>query len=288
MASGWTVEEPTLRGESARHYASLRLLATKDDWTIRLKQSFNDWWVPVANDVNLRRVEDHVVLGEEIVDVGKDYHGRPGACAQILGTTAEAYVVRGVDGPPPWADVYGALEAAVPSAASEARRTSFAERSYWMRWARDTGPWDSHEFTRPRWMRPDPDTIAQVAWASTPDRWAPMPGAPDSVATLQTRRLREMQVLFRQPMTLNYTSWLRITEPQDAEGPVGRRDPRYPQKWDETDVRGRRVQSAAMRPAVGMWFFAWSEGDRSLELQIRAGRGWDRARAVKALEAVLG
>lgn len=286
-ASSWKTEEATLRGESADHYASLRLVVSSGGLKVRLKQTLNDWWVPVANDLNLRRIEAHAWVGDEAAFLGRDYHGKPGACAQILGTTVEAYASSGAPSPQEWSHLYGGLEPAVAAAVSEARRTSFAERNYWRRWNRNTGPWDSHEFTRPAWMRPDPDTIDQVAWASTPDRWAPMPGAPDSVASLVGPKGREMQVLFRRPMTLNYTSWLRVTEPRESQGPVAPRDPRYPKLSFRTDAKGRPVSYAPLRDGVGPWFFAWQEEGRSIELHVRARKGLDEGGALKILGAVL-
>lgn len=278
---------PSIRGESPRHYSSLRLVAQKAGVKIRLKETLNDWWVPVGNDVNLRRVQGHVLIGDEVAHTGRDYHGKPGACAQILGTTIEAYAQDGTPTPATWADLYSSLEAADPKAIAEARKTTFAERNYWGRWEREMGPWDSHEFTRPGWMRPDPDTFEKVAWASTPDRWAPMPGAPDSIASLERDGRREIQVLFRQPMTLNYKSWLRIVEPPDEQGPVGGRDPRYPQRWETTTVKGRTVRWAALQPSVGTWFFAWDEVGRSFELHLRAAKGLDQARATAILGSIL-
>lgn len=281
------MEGPTLRGESQQHYASLRFIASSGRTRIRLKQSFNDWWVPVANDLNLRRIEAHVWVGDEAAFLGRDYHGKPGACAQILGTTVEAYAISGTPLHAEWARLYGALEPAVAAAVAEARRTTYAERNYWRRWNRDTGPWNSHEFTRIAWMRPDPDTIAQVAWASTPDQWAPMPGAPDSVATRAEKGAREIQVLFRQPMTLNYTSWLRVVEPPETEGPVAPRDARYPGLSRRIEIKGRNISYASLRDDAGPWFFAWGEEDRQCELHLRARKGLEESRALDALRAVL-
>lgn len=287
QTAGWRVSEPTLRGESKKTYSSLRLLVERAGIKFRLKQTLNDWWVPVGNDINLRRVEGHFLVGDEVVFTGKDYHGRPGACAQVHGTTVEAFVAEGMPTQNLWQGAFAQLEAAVPDALADARRTSFAERSYWMRWGRDTGPWDSHEFTRPRWMRPEPETIEKVAWSSTPDQWAPMPGAPDSVAAREGKGQREVQVLFRQPMTLNYTSWLRCTEPPEKEGPVAPRDPRYPKLGLQKEVRGRRVSFASLLPDVGPWFFAWEGKGKAWELHIRAQKGLDQDAALRKLDAVL-
>lgn len=285
--AGWKVHEATLRGESKAHYSSLRLVVERAGIKFRLKQSLNDWWVPVGNDINLRQVDGHFLLGDEVVFTGRDYHGRPGACAQIHGTTVESYLLEGMPTQHLWSESLAQLEAAVPESLAESRKTSFAERSYWARWGRDTGPWDSHEFTRPRWMRPDPETLGKVAWSSTPDQWSPMPGAPDSVASLEARGRREMQVLFRQPMTLNYTSWLRCADPVEKEGPVAPRDPRYPKLALMKELRGRKVRFASIRPAVGPWFFAWEHGGKAWELHLRAAAGLDEASALKKLDAVL-
>lgn len=285
--AGWRSRDATLRGEDETHHATLRIVVDRAGVKFRIKQSFNDWWVPVSNDVNLRQVEGHFFLGDELVLKGRDYHGRPGVCAQIFGTTVEMYLLEGMPTSNHWVDALAALEPAVPDAVSAARKSTFAERHYWNRWKREVGLWDSHEFTRPTWMRPNPETIAKVAWASTPDQWAPMPGAPDSIATLERNGLKEMQVLFRQPMTLNYTSWLRVTEPVDPEGPVGRRDPRYPQKWEHTTVKGRKVEYASLQP-LGPWFFAWSENGRGFEFHVRAGKNLDQEKAMGVLAAVIG
>lgn len=285
--AGWKVYEESLRGESKSHYSSLRLVVERAGVRFRLKQSLNDWWVPVGNDINLRSVDGHFLLGEEVVFTGRDYHGRPGACAQIHGTTVESYLLEGMPTQHLWSESLAQLEAAVPDVLAEARRTSFAERSYWGRWRRDTGPWDSHEFTRPNWMRPDPETIEKVAWSSTPDQWAAMPGAPDSVASHEAKGRREMQVLFRQPMTLNYTSWLRAAAPPEKEGPVAPRDPRYPKLGLQREIRGRRVNYAALRPEVGPWFFSWEDAGRAWEMHIRAAKGLDEENAIKKLDMVL-
>jgi hypothetical protein len=283
----WTLEKPTLRGESKRHYSSLRYLLKKPGLTVRIKQSFNDWWVPVANDINLRRVEGIVPVGDEIVHTGKDYHGKPGACGQFFGTTVEAYAMEGNPSPEEWIDVYAGLEPAVPAIVAEARKVTFAERNYWMRWKRDVGPWDSHEFTKPTWMRPDPETFEKVAWASTPDVWAPMPGAPDSIATRTEGTRREMQVLFRQPMTLNYTSWLRIVDPPEPEGPIAPRDPRYPKLDRSVRIGDTDVRYAALNVEAGAWFFTWQRKGRALEFHIRAQRGQDQERALRILGGIL-
>lgn len=285
--SGWEIGQPTVRGESKKTYSSLRFVAKRGPIEVRLKQTLNDWWVPVANDVNLRRVQSHAAIGEEVAMVGTDYHRRPGACAQVLGTTVEAYAQSGEPTGQDWTDLYASLEAAVPTTVPELRKTSFAQRNYWMRWGRDTGPWDSHEYTRPKWMKPDAESFAKAEWASTPDRWAPMPGAPDSVAVLQAKGRRETQVLFRAPMTLNHSSWLRVSEPADSEGPVGRRDPRYPQKWSTTTVEGKTVEYGTLDPAVGTWFFAWREGERALELHVRAKVGLDAKKAFDVARPVV-
>jgi hypothetical protein len=284
---GWRVSEESLRGESPKQYSSVRLVVERAGIKIRLKQTFNDWWVPVANDINLRRIEGHFLLGDEVVTTGKDYHGRPGACAQLFGTTVEAYLLEGLPLEKHWIECYQALEPAVPAAVADARRTPFAERNYWMRWTRDVGPWDSHEFTKPTWMRPDPQTFEKVAWASTPDQWAPMPGAPDSIAARQDGKRREMQVLFRQPMTLNYTSWLRIVEPPEKEGPVASRDPRYPKLSKRTQIKQHEVQYAALLEAVGAWFFFWEHQGRSHELHIRAQKGLDEATALRVARSII-
>ncbi|MBI2077128.1 MAG: hypothetical protein HYT80_01980 [Euryarchaeota archaeon] len=236
--------------------------------------------------MNLRRVVGHVLVGDEAVLLGKDYHGKPGACGQVLGTTVEAYA-EGSPKEQDWIDLYASLEAAVPEAVAESRRLSFAERNYWERWNRDVGPWDSHEFTAPHWMRPDPASFDKVAWGSSPDAWAPMPGAPDSIASLIKNSRQEMQVLFRQPMTLNYTSWRRVVEPSEPEGPVAPRDTRYPKLSKARPVAGREVRYAALQDAVGPWFFAWEEKGRQEELHLRAKRGLDEKVALATLNAIL-
>ena len=241
----------------------------------------------MSNDVNLRRVTGHVLVGDEAVLLGKDYHGKPGACGQILGTTVEAYATDGTPTPDDWRDLFASLEVAVPATVAESRKLSFAERNYWMRWNRDTGPWDSHEFTAPHWMRPNPDSFAKVAWGSAPDAWAPMPGAPDSIASLIKNSRQEMQVLFRQPMTLNYTSWRRIVEPAEPEGPVAPRDPRYPTLAKKASIGGCDVSYAALQDGVGPWFFAWQEKGRQEELHFRAKRGLDEKAALANLKSIL-
>lgn len=285
--AGWRTHTETLRGESKTHYSSLRIIQERAGVKFRLKQTLNDWWVPVSNEFNLKKVEGHFFIGDEVVLTGRDYHGRPGACAQIFGTTVEMFLLEGMPTAHHWVDALAQLEPAVPEAVAEARKSTFAERSYWNRWKRDTGPWDSHEFTRPQWMRPNPDTIAKVAWASTPDQWAPMPGAPESIASLEKKGLREMQVLFRQPMTLNYTSWLRVTDPVDPEGPIGKRDPRYPQKWESSEVSKRKVEWSALCDA-GPWFFYWVEKNRSYELHLRGSKALDDEKALRILASVIG
>ena len=284
--AGWRQRDETLRGESKEHFSTLRFVLDRAGVKFRIKQSFNDWWVPVGNDINLKKVEGHFFQGEEIVMTGKDYHGRPGACAQMWGTTVEMYLLEGMPTRNHWGDALACLEPAVPEVVAEARKVTYAERNYWNRWKREVGLWDSHEFTRPKWMRPDPETISKVAWASTPDQWAPMPGAPESIATLERKGLREMQVLFRQPMTLNYTSWLRVTEPVDPDGPVGRRVPRYPQKWDTTKVKGKDVEWATLTDN-GTWFFVWADKNRTFELHVRASKSLNDEKAMKVLSSVM-
>lgn len=284
--SGWRVLDPTLRGESATHHSTLRFFLVDDGGRrVRAKQSYNDWWIPTVADISFRTRGRPLVVGDSVAFLGRDYRRRDASCGHRFGTSIEFSLEAGGMAEPEWTGLWSALDAAAPEAVAEARASSFARRNYWNRWGRTLAPWDTSEIASLRWSDPTSAAMARAAWALTADRWAPVPGTIDS---LGFRGEDEAQFVFRWPMSLDASAWLRVLRdaPPSWRPLIDASEVNRP-AWSRTTIEGRDIEQAAMDPGVGNWYFAWREEGRAYELHLRARPGLDRGRAEGVVRGLL-
>lgn len=283
----WHIEGATVRGESARTFSTVRYHLEDDaDRRLRVKQNFNDWWIPTVCDISFRAPGTPLIVGDDVAYLGRDYKRHEGVCAHRYGTQVEFSLEFGPMIPEDWAALVAAMEPFVPAAVAEARASSFAARNYWNRWKRVEAPWDTREVSRLRWEPMSSAAFERIAWASTPDQWASMPGAPDAVGVDRHEEGQEAQVVFRSALSLNCTAWLRVLRaPQEPWKPLIDESEINRPQWEEVAIRSRRLRRACMNRDVGNWYYAWRAGDNAYELHLRARKGLD---AVKADAAVAG
>lgn len=284
--SAWKISETTVRGESKNHFSTLRFRAADAAGRrIRVKQNFNDWWIPTVCDISFRKPGQGLVVGDEVAFVGRDYKRHEGCCFHRWGTQVECSVEEGSLSGPDWAAFVASFDALAPEAVGLARAASFASRNYWNRWGRVEAPWDTREISRLRWEPCSTGAFERVAWATSPDQWAAMPGAPDSVGSARLDDGDEVQVVFRSAASLNCTAWLRVQrEPRDPWRPLIDQGEVNRPEWSEVSIMGRRVLRASMDPTVGNWYYVWRNGPIACELHLRARPGLDATKA----DAVVG
>lgn len=285
----WRVVDPTVRGESSTAFSTVRYhLEDAEGRRIRVKQNFNDWWIPTVCDISLRQPGAPLVVGDDVAYLGRDYKRHAGACFHRHGTQVEFSLEQGSMSTEEWAGLVFSFDAFVPRSVGEARASTFARRNYWNRWGRIEAPWDTREISRLRWEDCSSDAFERIAWATAPDRWAQMPGAPDSVGTARYQGLEEAQVVFRNALTLNSSAWLRVLRGAGKawRSLMDQSEVNRP-RWEPCAFGGQTVRRACMNPEVGNWYYAWQAGERSFELHLRARAGFSAIKADAVAAALL-
>lgn len=288
--SPWKIREPTLRGEGPNHHSSVRFFVEDAKGRrLRVKQYYHDWWMPTVCDISFRAPGRPVVYGDAVAFVGRDYRRHEAACGHTWGTGVEFSLDAGTLKDSEWADLWRSLDALDPSAVPDARRTSFARRNYWNRWGRTVAPWDTSEISSLRWSDPSSEMLEAAAWAVTADAWAPVPGSADSVGTRTGPFGEEVQAVFRRPVDLECSAWLRILRnPPDSWRPLVDASEVNRPSWSKVEIGGHTVERASMEPSVGNWYYAWRDGAKACELHLRARRGLDARAADQAVRGLLG
>src|SRR5581483_461980 len=175
-SSEWKVDQATVRGETEHQYSTVRCFLTRGPSRVRMKQYYNDWWIPTVCDVSFRRPGHPITWAQDQVStVGRDYRRQDASCGHRWGTAVEFSLEAGPMDDAAWADLWSDLEAADPQVLAVARRSTFAERTYWNRWHRTQAPWDTAEISSLQWIPPTTAAMERAAWALTADRWAPLP-----------------------------------------------------------------------------------------------------------------
>jgi hypothetical protein len=277
IASGpWRIAKPSLRGESNEHHGTLRyFLEDAAGRRLRVKQYYNDWWIPTVADISFRKPGRPVVAGERVAFVGRDYRRQDASCGHRWGTNTEFSVDAGALTDEEWSALWASLDALVPAARAAARASSFAQRNYWNRFGRSRAPWDTTEIASLRWHPPTSEAMDRAAWALTADRWAPVPGVIDSLGFRDDGpQGREAQFVFRWPVDLDCSAWMRVLEapPEPWRPLVDASEVNRPQ-WVAHEVAGVPTERAAMESSVGNWYYAWREGPKAYELHLRARKG---------------
>lgn len=283
-APGWKVVDPTVRGESAAAFSTVRYhLEDGAGRRLRVKQNCNDWWIPTVCDISFRKPGTPLVVGDDVAYRGRDYKRHEGACFHRYGTQVELSLETGVLEPQAWAALIEAFDAVRPEAVARARATPFARRNYWNRWNRTEAPWDTREISSLAWTEPTTAAMERAAWALTADRWASVPGSIDSLGLGTGPDGDEVQLAFRWPMSLNCSAWIRaLSSPRRPwrslidQSEVNRR------AWEEVRMGGQVARRASMDPATGNWYYAWETRAGAYELHLRARPGLD-ARAADAV-----
>lgn len=278
--STWHVADASLRGESAAHHSTLRYALQDGRRRIRVKQFFNDWWIPTVADISFRSAGRPLVHRHGVAFVGRDYRRHNASCGHRWGTAVELSVETGTLEDAEWTALWSELDALVPGASAAARGSTFAARNYWNRWNRTQAPWDTSEISSLAWSAPTTEAMDRAAWALTADRWAPVPGTIDSLGFRTGPQGEEVQMVFRWPLTLDTSAWLRVLRaaPLSWRSLVDASEVNRPQ-WSPIEVGGVHAERAAMDPTVGNWYYAWRQGDAAYELHLRAAQGLDAARA---------
>lgn len=297
-SSGWTIRDATLRGESPQHHSTLRyFLEDGNGARLRVKQYFNDWWIPTVPDISFRKPGRPLVFGDQVAFVGRDYRRNPALCGHRFGTAIEFSVEERGANENAWVEFeagdadhpvwtggfWNDLTPLDPPAAIEARKVTYAARNYWNRWGRTAAPWDSTEICSLRWEEPNTALLHRAAWAVAADSWAAVPGTIDSLGTRTGPFGDEVQGVFRDPMTLNCSAWMRVLRrPPGPWRPLLDASEVNRPSWEKRTLGGRPLERATMDPAVGNWFYAWRQGDRTYEVHLRARAGLtgDRADAM--------
>jgi hypothetical protein len=279
--SAWRITAPTLRGESPRHHSTVRFfLDDPAGRRLRVKQYYHDWWIPTVVDISFRTPGRPVAVGDAVAFVGRDYRRRDASCGHRWGTGVEFCLEAGAMGDGDWAALWSSLDALDPGVLAEARATPFAARSYWNRWGRTEAPWDTTEISSLAWSAPTSEAMERAAWALTPDRWAPVPGTVDSLGFRAGPQGEEVQMVFRRPVDLEASAWLRaLRAPPEPWRPLLDASEVNRPRWSRVEIGGVTVERAHMDASVGNWFYAWREGDRAYELHLRARKGLDAVRA---------
>jgi len=287
--SPWRVRDATVRGESPTNHSSVRFfLEDAKGRRVRVKEYYNDWWIPTVSDISFRGPGRPITYEESAAFVGRDYRRNEASCGHRLGTATEFSLEAGVMGDDDWASLWGSFGALDASVVAEARATSFARRNYWNRWKRTHAPWDTSEISSLQWSDPTSPAMEKAAWALTADRWAPVPGTIDSIGFRTGPLGEEVQMVFRWPMTLDCSAWLRVLRapPEPWKPLIDASEVNRP-AWESTQVAHASVQRASMNPGVGNWYYAWREGPKAYELHLRARKGLGAAQADAALRGLL-
>lgn len=274
--SPWQVTDASLRGESAKAYSTLRYsLSDGAGRRLRVKQYFNDWWIPTIADVSLRSAGRPIVVGESVAFTGRDYRRNAGCCGHRFGTAIECSLETGELADAEWSSLWSGFDAIVPEAPRQLRASSYARRHYWNRWQRTDAPWDTTEISSLTWSDPTTEAMERAAWALTADRWAPVPGTIDSIGFRSGGpHGDEVQMVFRWPLTLDTSAWLRVLRrPTDAWRPLIDASEVNRPRWTPHEVGGVATDSASMDPTCGNWMFAWRAGSAAYELHLRARKG---------------
>lgn len=285
----WRTAMATIRGESPLHHSTVRyVLQDADGRRLRVKQYFHDWWIPTVCDISFRKPGHPLTYGESVAYVGRDYRRNDGSCGHVWGTGVEFSLEGGRLTDEDWYRLWNSLDAIDPEAVKEARATTFAQRNYWNRWKRVDAPWDSTEISSLAWSPPTNESLAQTAWAITADAWAPVPGAIDSLGQRKGPYGQEVQAVFRWPMDLNTSAWLRVLKkpPEPWRPLIDSGEVNRPQ-WTKMKIAGVDIERAYMDPAVGNWYYAWRRDDRTYELHLRAQKGLDMRKADRVVEGLL-
>jgi hypothetical protein len=286
--SRWRIRDPTVRGESPTQHSTVRFHLEDDEGRrLRTKQYYNDWWIPTVADISFRGPGRPVAHGESVAFVGRDYRRHDASCGHRLGTATEFSVEAGTMGDADWAALWSELDALDPTVVAEARATSFAKRNYWNRWRRTHAPWDTSEISSLQWSDPTSEAMERAAWALTADRWAPVPGTIDSLGFRTGPQGEEVQMVFRWPMTLDCSAWLRVlrSPPEDWRPLLDASEVNRP-RWERVTVAGHAVERASMDPTAGNWFYAWREGALAYEFHLRARKGLGPSQADAAVKGL--
>lgn len=286
--SPWRIRDPTVRGESPTQHSTVRFhLEDGRGRRVRVKQYYNDWWIPTIADISFRSPGRPVVFGESVAFLGRDYRRNAASCGHRLGTATEFSLEAGELSDEEWAALWADLDALDPTVVPEARATSFAKRNYWNRWRRTHAPWDTSEISSLQWSDPTSAAMERAAWALTADRWAPVPGTIDSLGFRTGPLGEEVQMVFRWPMTLDCSAWLRaLRAPPAPWRPLIDSSEVNRPKWERVQVNGHGVERACMDTAHGNWFYAWREGERAYELHLRARKGLGSTQADAVLKGL--
>ncbi len=287
--SGWKVGESTVRGESPTHHSTVRCFVTDAKGRrLRCKEYYNDWWIPTVADISFRAAGRPIIVGDAVSFVGRDYRRHDAACGHKYGTSVEFSVEAGPMDTRDWIDLWGALEPLDGAALPEARAASFARRNYWNRWRRTHAPWDTSEISSLQWSDPTTEAMERAAWAVRADEWASLPGVVDSLGFRSGPFGDEVQAVFRSPMTLDCSAWLRVLrEPAEPWSPLIDASEVNPPHWQDVEVAGVAVRRAAMDPAVGNWYYAWRSDARAYELHLRARHGLGAFQADNTVKGLL-
>lgn len=286
--SPWRLVEPTVRGEAPTHHSSLRYFLTDGERRLRVKQYYNDWWIPTVPDISFVRPGRPLLVGDDVWFLGRDYRRHEAACGHRWGTNTEFSLESGTMSDAEWTSLLQSLDALVPESKREVRGASYARRNYWNRWGRTLAPWDTHEISSLKWSELTSAALEATAWACSADRWTSVPGVPDSVGQREAGELCEVQIIFRAPLTQNCSAWLRVLDGASPKWrPLVDSSERNRPVWTPLRIEGVDVERATMDPTVGNWFYAWRDGAKSYEFHLRARKGFGQEAADGVLARLL-